>query len=66
MHMSELKELAQQVGEQLLKQHRLLAVAESCTGGWVAKCLTDIAGSSQWFDRGFVSYSNAAKQAMLG
>ena len=66
LHMSELKELAQQVGEQLLQQHRLLAVAESCTGGWVAKCLTDIAGSSQWFDRGFVSYSNAAKQAMLG
>ena len=64
--MSELKELAQQVGEQLLQQHKLLAVAESCTGGWVAKCLTDIAGSSQWFDRGFVSYSNAAKQAMLG
>ena len=64
--MSELKELSQQVGEQLLQQHRLLAVAESCTGGWVAKCLTDIAGSSQWFDRGFVSYSNAAKQAMLG
>ena len=64
--MSELKELAEQVGEQLLQQHKLLAVAESCTGGWVAKCLTDIAGSSQWFDRGFVSYSNAAKQAMLG
>ena len=64
--MSELKELSQQVGEQLLRQRRLLAVAESCTGGWVAKCLTDIAGSSQWFDRGFVSYSNAAKQAMLG
>ena len=63
--MSELNELAQQVGEQLLQQHKLLAVAESCTGGWVAKCLTDIAGSSQWFDRGFVSYSNAAKQAML-
>ena len=64
--MSELKELAVQVGEQFLQQHKLLAVAESCTGGWVAKCLTDIAGSSQWFDRGFVSYSNAAKQAMLG
>ena len=64
--MSEIYELAQQVGEQLLQQHKMLAVAESCTGGWVAKCLTDIAGSSQWFDRGFVSYSNAAKQAMLG
>ena len=64
--MSGLNELAQQVGEQLLQQHKVLAVAESCTGGWVAKCLTDVAGSSQWFDRGFVTYSNAAKQAMLG
>lgn len=64
--MSELKELAQQVGGQLLQQHKLLAVAESCTGGWVAKCLTDIAGSSAWFDRGFVTYSNESKQAMLG
>jgi nicotinamide-nucleotide amidase len=64
--MPDLNELAQQVGEQLLAQHKLLAVAESCTGGWVAKCLTDIAGSSGWFDCGFVSYSNDAKQAMLG
>ena len=44
----------------------MLAVAESCTGGWVAKCLTDLAGSSRWFDRGFVTYSNVAKQDMLG
>jgi nicotinamide-nucleotide amidase len=64
--MSGLNELAQQVGEQLLLQHKALAVAESCTGGWVAKCLTDVAGGSLWFDRGFVTYSNAAKQAMLG
>lgn len=64
--MPDLNALAQQVGERLLAQHRLLAVAESCTGGWLAKCLTDIPGSSGWFDRGFVSYSNAAKQAMLG
>ncbi len=64
--MSDLNKLAQQTGEQLRQQHLVLAVAESCTGGWVAKCLTDIPGSSQWFDRGFVSYSNAAKQAMLG
>ena len=64
--MSDLHELARQVGEQLLAQHQLLAVAESCTGGWVAKCLTDIAGSSGWFDRGFVTYSNDAKQTMLG
>jgi nicotinamide-nucleotide amidase len=43
-----------------------MATAESCTGGWVAKCCTDLAGSSAWFDRGFVTYSNDAKQQMLG
>lgn len=43
-----------------------LACAESCTGGWIAKVLTDLAGSSAWFDRGFVTYSNQAKQDMLG
>ena len=64
--MSELNELAQQLASALLLQHRTLAVAESCTGGWVAKILTDLPGSSQWFERGFVSYSNAAKQDMLG
>ncbi len=50
----------------MLQQQKQLAVAESCTGGWLAKCLTDIAGSSRWFERGFVTYSNAAKQEMLG
>jgi len=44
----------------------MLATAESCTGGWVAKVCTDLAGSSAWFDRGFVTYSNQAKQDMLG
>ena len=43
-----------------------LATAESCTGGWVAQTVTAIAGSSGWFDRGFVTYSNAAKRDMLG
>lgn len=43
-----------------------LAVAESCTGGWLAKSCTDLAGSSSWFDRGFVTYSNRAKHEMLG
>ena len=43
-----------------------LGVAESCTGGWIAKVLTDIPGSSDWFDRGFVTYSNVAKIEMLG
>lgn len=44
----------------------MLATAESCTGGWIAKVITDIAGSSGWFDRGFVTYSNQAKRDMLG
>lgn len=64
--MSELNQLARQLGESLLRRGWKVAVAESCTGGWVAKCLTDIAGSSAWFDRGFVTYSNAAKRDMLG
>ncbi|MCW8891437.1 MAG: nicotinamide-nucleotide amidase [Sedimenticola sp.] len=42
-----------------------LTTAESCTGGWIAKVLTDIAGSSVWFDRGFITYSNEAKRDML-
>ena len=62
-------EFAQQTGalaEQLLRRHQLLAAAESCTGGWLAKACTDRAGSSGWFERGFVTYSNAAKQELLG
>jgi len=58
--------LADQVAAALLQGRASLAVAESCTGGWLAKCLTDIPGSSQWFERGFVSYSNAAKEQLLG
>jgi nicotinamide-nucleotide amidase len=58
--------LAEWLGQALLAQGHSLAVAESCTGGWLAKCMTDVAGSSAWFDRGFVTYSNAAKQEMLG
>ena len=64
--MPELTELSQQLAKLLLQKKKQLAVAESCTGGWLAKCLTDIAGSSQWFERGFVTYSNLAKQEMLG
>jgi len=63
--MHTLEELAGRVGKLLLEQGRMLVTAESCTGGWVAKCITDIAGSSAWFDRGFVTYSNRAKQDML-
>lgn len=63
---SQLEALASQVGALLLANGQRLATAESCTGGWVAQCLTAIAGSSDWFDRGFVTYSNAAKVDMLG
>jgi nicotinamide-nucleotide amidase len=57
---------AARLGDCLRSRGFRLATAESCTGGWIAKCVTDIAGSSDWFDRGFVTYSNAAKQDMLG
>lgn len=62
----ELEQLALEVSQFLITKRHVLAVAESCTGGWLAKLLTDIAGSSEWFDRGFVTYSNQAKQDMLG
>ena len=62
----ELERLAEQLGEALCERAMMLAAAESCTGGWVAQTLTSVAGSSRWFDRGFVTYSNAAKQEMLG
>src|SRR5512135_3018157 len=58
--------LAMQVGAGLKARGLMLATAESCTGGWVAQAVTAIAGSSDWFDRGFVTYSDAAKQEMLG
>jgi nicotinamide-nucleotide amidase len=61
-----LRALAERAGELLLAGRRRVATAESCTGGWVAKCLTDIAGSSQWFERGYVTYSNLAKQQSIG
>ena len=62
----ELKRLAERVGRRLLKQGRHLATAESCTGGWIAKAITDIAGSSQWLLVGFVTYSDEAKIRQLG
>ena len=61
-----LEALAAEVGALLLANGQRLVTAESCTGGWVAQCLTSIAGSSGWFERGYVSYSNEAKQDMLG
>jgi nicotinamide-nucleotide amidase len=62
----ELYELAERVGERLRALGLMAVTAESCTGGWVAKVLTDVAGSSAWFERGFVTYSNAAKTELLG
>jgi nicotinamide-nucleotide amidase len=58
--------LAAQAGRALLSSRLRLVAAESCTGGWIAKCLTDTAGSSQWFERGYVTYSNLAKEQSLG
>jgi nicotinamide-nucleotide amidase len=54
------------VGAKLRASGWMLTTAESCTGGWVAQAVTAIAGSSDWFERGFVTYSDAAKQEMLG
>ena len=62
----QLEALAAKVGALLLANGQQLATAESCTGGWVAQCLTSIAGSSGWFERGFVTYSDQAKREMLG
>jgi nicotinamide-nucleotide amidase len=62
----QLSGLAGRVGKHLLATQRRVATAESCTGGWIAKALTDIAGSSQWVVEGFVTYSNEAKIRTLG
>ena len=58
--------LAQAVGRRLKAANAVLVTAESCTGGWVAQVVTSVAGSSDWFDRGLVTYSNAAKEELLG
>lgn len=58
--------LARTIGKLLIQKHLLLTTAESCTGGMVAEVITSIPGSSSWFERGFVTYSNQAKQEMLG
>jgi nicotinamide-nucleotide amidase len=63
---TELLQLAAQLGRSLQAKGEKIATAESCTGGWIAQMITEIAGSSAWFDRGFVTYSNAAKVQMLG
>jgi nicotinamide-nucleotide amidase len=61
-----LEALAQKVGGRLARLGLSMAIAESCTGGWISKAMTDIPGSSGCFDRAFITYSNEAKQEMLG
>jgi nicotinamide-nucleotide amidase len=61
----QLQAMAEDVGARLRAARQMLVTAESCTGGWIAKIVTDIAGSSEWFDCGLVAYSYEAKQALL-
>ena len=63
---ADVQELVNQLSAELLRKQQKICTAESCTGGLIAKTFTDLAGSSDWFDRGFVTYSNAAKSEMLG
>ncbi|MEQ1543810.1 CinA family protein [Methyloglobulus sp.] len=62
---NELFELAERLGQSLKAKGHKIATAESCTGGWIAQAITEVPGSSAWFDRGFVTYSNNAKIQML-
>jgi nicotinamide-nucleotide amidase len=63
---TELLELAAALGDKLRARGWMLATAESCTGGWVGQLLTSLPGSSHWYERGFITYANVAKQEMLG
>ena len=63
---SEIMQLSEKIGRALKARGATVTTAESCTGGWIAKAITDIAGSSAWFERGFVTYSNEAKSQMIG
>ena len=63
---TQLYELARQLGDVLEARGLMVATAESCTGGWIGQAVTMVPGSSRWFDRGFVTYTNEAKQDMLG
>lgn len=63
---AELLALGRHAGDRLMAAGLTVATAESCTGGWIAKALTDPPGSSVWFDCGIVSYSNLSKQSLLG
>ncbi len=63
---SELFRLAVETGRALKAKGWMLVTAESCTGGWVAEAVTMVPGSSEWFERGFITYTDLAKQQMLG
>lgn len=62
----DLDALVQRIGGALKAQGRMLATAESCTGGWVGRAVTAVPGCSHWYERGFITYTNTAKQEMLG
>ena len=66
MNDKELYALAEKLGAALKAKGLMLTTAESCTGGWIAQAVTAVPGSSAWFERGFVTYTNIAKQEMLG
>ena len=61
-----MRQLAARIGKRLKASRAMLVTAESCTGGWVAQAVTAVAGSSDWFERGFVTYSNDSKRELLG
>ncbi len=66
MNEQTLQHLARQVGSTLAQQGLMLVSAESCTGGWLGHMVTSIAGSSAWYERGFITYTTIAKREMLG
>lgn len=63
---AELTALSAEVGQALAVARLMLATAESCTGGWVGRAITSVSGSANWYERGFITYSETAKQEMLG
>jgi nicotinamide-nucleotide amidase len=65
-HSSPMYRLAEKVGAALKKRKLMLATAESCTGGWISEAVTMVPGSSDWFERGFVTYTYISKREMLG
>ncbi len=66
MNRDSLEGLAARLGAELKSRGLMLVTAESCTGGWIGEAVTSIAGSSEWYDRGFIAYSNPAKGELLG